>query len=256
VALPAIAAFAIYAFRVWSYLLFFGICAWTIGENFATYFMHKHQGISMGWVMGAQALNLIVVSYFLFPGVRATYFNRRLRWWETRPRYKVSVDGTFGASAEKCEILDVSVGGVFLRSLGDAKHSLGEEARIQFELEGFTVDVAAKIVHEGRILRQSYGFQFTEQDRAKLKQFARMVKVLDQKGYITDRRLSPWQEDLKNWFKDAIHTAGRSIVPTLPTPAGAGAPSNVVSLAQHKSATAVSGKPMQEGSDDDSRKAA
>jgi hypothetical protein len=215
---PIIAAFAVYSFRVWSYFLFFAICAWTIGENTATFLAYQDEGMRIGWVLAAQVLNLIAVSYFLFPGVRATYFDRRVRWWETRPRYKVSADGAVSTAGgeETCEILDVSMGGIFLRSLGERTFALGDVANVKFELEGVAVEASAKVVHQGRILRQSYGFQFVERDGAKLQAIARLVKILDLKGYVTDRRLSPWQEDFKNWLKDAVHTAGRSIVPVIP----------------------------------------
>lgn len=236
--IPLVAAVSIYAFRVWSYALFFGICAWTIGQNTMLYLSHRNDGISMGWVLFAQAINLAIVSYFLFPGVRATYFNRRLRWWETRPRYKVSVDGAVSRSEgaqDACEILDVSVGGVFLRMLAERPMQLGEMTKVAFEVEGYRVEIDGKIVHQGRILKNSFGLQFTDRNRARLRTVAQMIKTLDQKGYVSDRRMAPWQEDLKNWLKDVVHTAGRSIVPTIPVaPSGVTVPENVIPISAAK----------------------
>ena len=88
--LPIIAGIAIYACKKWSFFVYL-LCM--LGLLLASYFGYSERAgtITMLPIILAYSLNLIIVTYFLVPAVRKVYFDPRLRWWETLPRYSCNI---------------------------------------------------------------------------------------------------------------------------------------------------------------------
>src|SRR6185295_9173146 len=126
-----ITAAAIWAVKKWSYPVFIGIFAWGAYSNFSVWHQYP-QVYSLATLLAVNIVNLGLVSYFLVPAVSAAYFNPRLRWWESKPRYSVDLLGTLkfdppdapGSRFQEVRITDISEGGVYLVS--KEKLSLGQ----------------------------------------------------------------------------------------------------------------------------------
>jgi len=80
--------------------------------------------------------------YFLLPAVRAAYFNAKLRWWETKPRYLVNIPASFGrkgASSARGTMVNLSEGGAFLKTA--RKYKKSQKIHVQFYLLGRDYEV-------------------------------------------------------------------------------------------------------------------
>jgi Tfp pilus assembly protein PilZ len=89
---------------------------------------------------------LIALMMRLGKEIRVPYFLPRIRWWETNPRYKlvvpVKVERT--GSGFEGEILDLSMGGCFIKSRNDLNQN--ERILSRFELFGEALEIGGTIV--------------------------------------------------------------------------------------------------------------
>ncbi len=89
---------------------------------------------------------LIALMMRLGKEIRVPYFLPRIRWWETNPRYKlvvpVKVERT--ESGFEGEILDLSMGGCFIKSRNDLNQN--ERILSRFELFGAALEIGGTVV--------------------------------------------------------------------------------------------------------------
>jgi hypothetical protein len=78
--------------------------------------------------------------------VRVPYFLPRIRWWETNPRYKlvVPVKVERQGSGFAGEILDLSMGGCFIKSRNDLTQN--ERILVRFEVFGEALEIGGTVV--------------------------------------------------------------------------------------------------------------
>ncbi len=92
-------------------------------------------------------LLLLFVSFRVAREIRVPYFFPRIRWWESNPRYRLSVPGRVMRAKQDwtpAEILDLSMGGCFLKFLYDVMPD--EPVRVTFEAYGLEFECAGTIV--------------------------------------------------------------------------------------------------------------
>src|SRR3989344_6678525 len=94
-----IAGVGIFLTRSWSYPLFIGIEVWTFYRHFDTWQRYP-QYFTLPILLTFYFLNFVVVTYFLIPAVRATYFDKKIRWWESRPRFLVKLNAKIEADGK------------------------------------------------------------------------------------------------------------------------------------------------------------
>lgn len=106
-------------------------------------------------------LSIAAFTYFLIPSVREPFFDRRLRWWENKPRYKTLIPGqiTDGKMNFPTEILDISQTGAFIK---DSEHlNLGEIFFLECEFQGVHLSLAFEVISKHMVSRQiGFGIQF------------------------------------------------------------------------------------------------
>jgi hypothetical protein len=213
-----IAGLAIYKTNRWSYPIFLSVMVWALYANFLTWRAFPHQ-FGLSSMIGADLVNLAVVSYFLIPAVRGVYFNPRLRWWETKPRYDVSFPGSLqmGGRAAPGVVQNIAEGGAFVESSIDVENR--DLVELIFTEQSKEYKVEAVVVRVREIEPRGYGLQFlhTPDSAQHMRFLIRQIRDSGAHERVGDVNL--WQE-FKSWFVTTIKT-GKGLVPDLKTSAKA-----------------------------------
>ncbi len=138
-----LAGFAIYRMKPWSYPVFITILLYSGYRYWETYRQFP-SAFSFIWVLTVIGLNIFLTSFFLLKAVRRPYFEKRLRWWESRTRYLVKLPVSFN-DKETGLITDISATGVFVAT--EPSRELNSTIRLEFELFGKPMKVSGSIVH-------------------------------------------------------------------------------------------------------------
>jgi hypothetical protein len=219
-----IAAAAIFAVKRWSYPVFLTIVAWGAYSNISVWHQYP-QVYSLTTLILVNVVNLGLVSYFLVPVVSAAYFNPRLRWWESKPRFsielvcsmKINPPDAPGSRFCEARITDISEGGVYLYLR--EKLSLGEIVALNFSLHHVKLSPVGKIVHQGRGEGQGYGVQFVEMAVEEHRALKRAIRGLELLGYERRTPIVPWWLDFYRWATRLLRT-GEGLLPEVaPRPA-------------------------------------
>ena len=135
---------------VWAFYLFLVNAVYSVVHNFyVLFFMYGFSDDPFKGILRIVGIlaSLGVVGYFIRKEIRAPYFNPRMRWWESAPRYVVNIPVSFKghASSDDAKIYDLAIGGAFVVTKGEFK--LGEYHDCTFTLnETDNVDVKGEVV--------------------------------------------------------------------------------------------------------------
>lgn len=169
-----IAGILILKLRKWTYFAFMSVLGYIV-YNISTYEKYtwpynSDTPFMYNYVVVMMAMAIFV--FFLFPKVREPFFDRRVRMWETKTRYNVSIPCRLQGSnlTFPSEILNISKTGAFL--LGSSYLKVGDDLLLEFSLMGQTIDVPVKVIHH-RSGRGTSGFGV----EFKFKSFSQSIKV-------------------------------------------------------------------------------
>lgn len=114
-------------------------------------------------------LFLIALIIRLGKEIRVPYFLPRIRWWESNPRYKLAVPIKVerAESGFEGEILDVSMGGCFIKTRNDLTQN--ERILARFNLFGEALEIGGTIVWRSPSSvthPKGVGMKFDELDKA------------------------------------------------------------------------------------------
>jgi len=90
---------------------------------------------------------LLGVTYRVAKEIRVPYFFPKIRWWESDPRYKLSVPVQLtrnNGEAMTGQIMDLSIGGCFVKLRGDL--ATDEDIALQFTIFGYSVICRGNVV--------------------------------------------------------------------------------------------------------------
>jgi hypothetical protein len=180
--------YGLYKVRAWAYWLFITYAIYTISINLLKYFKFGIDDLIYPSIRFALVgASLITVFYFIQKHIRAPYFNPRLRWWESLPRFKVedmSIDldniSEQPPANLKDEIYDISVGGLFIVS--EDLPILGSRYKSNFKLLG-----EVPIHAEGTVVWVSegvgskpkgFGYMFTKISKHNKRQIKSYIRSL------------------------------------------------------------------------------
>lgn len=209
--LMPLAGIGIYAVRWWSYPVVLIATFWITTSNVFTW-QDQPQTIPF-WVLGVMfALDLALIFYLLIPQVRLTYFNPRVRWWETQPRYAIGSTATVKRASQQlsCKLANLSVGGCYI-DMTEAKLKTNETVGLIFPLYSAEFSLAAEVVRESKT---GYGLRFVHTPET-LNQMKRLVRALEM---VKIERNPPYVDGIKSyveWAKMAV-TRGKGLVPEIP----------------------------------------
>lgn len=212
-ALFPIAGIAIYLTKKWSYPVFLLVMGWTIYSNIEIW-LSDYQGIMSPWLLVAiLTMNIAFVTYYLLPSVRRPYFDQRIRWWESQPRFLIEIPCqiTINDKTANGNIRDLSVAGAFIES--EAKCEENDVIHIEWSIYNLRLRVDGQVVHTGRQGKQGYGIRFNATRKTK-KIIARQLEVFEALGCHVSRLSDPKWTSFTSWIKGLIH--GKGFLPEVP----------------------------------------
>ncbi len=202
-ALAWFAAYAVYHTKAWSWWLALaatlGMVAFSVGVS-----LFRAQDVSDAWLWTSVviiAVPMVVAALLLQREIRTPYFNPRVRWWESEPRYAIDAPVRGGGRA-----LDISRHGMFIQH--DNPPEVGKEGKWLFEIDGHEVRVAGAVswLSPGEAEHPAgFGVRFATQDDAT----GRVIdKIIEQRRRLGDKQ---WGERAVRYPSD-IRCAGGEVV--------------------------------------------
>lgn len=148
---------------------------------------------------------LFVILYLSRRDTRMIYFNEKMRWWETDPRYVVNFQGSLirlGAPPIPVKISNIAVGGAAIATnqTGFIPH---EMVHVEFQHEGETFKLTAGVVWEAtpgspeHVIGIQWVEDLLETDRQKV---VKLMRALRSKGIPETRESSQWWRNFRAWL--------------------------------------------------------
>jgi hypothetical protein len=158
-----IAGLMLWKLRKWTYFAFLTIMAYLI-FSIATYEQYTwpyNSDSPLFYHYFVIAITLFTIAVFLVPDVRAPFFNKKIRWWETKPRYKTTIPAkiTGNKITFQSEILNISQSGAFLKD--NNLLTPGDIVALTFESEGLAMEIPVKVISRHMVASNpGFGVQF------------------------------------------------------------------------------------------------
>jgi hypothetical protein len=178
-----IGGLALIKIRKWSYFVFLFVLAYLV-FSFFTYESYTWPYYSDSPLMYHYAvvfLSLVIFIIFLIPDVREPFFNKNIRWWDTKTRYTADIKCKLLGKGEAIDgqILNISQSGAFLEQ--SAPIAIGDKLTMDFEFEGIHMVLPFKVVSKHSVGKyQGFGVEFqlgSFLDKVKLVRFLNRLKV-------------------------------------------------------------------------------
>lgn len=210
IAIFFIAAASIYLMKRWSYAVYL------VSMGLVTYFNiqaareYPHL-YSIALSLPLAVFDLLIVGYFLIPEVRAGYFNPRLRWWESKPRYEVNAPIALSTNWNQGDatLVNIAEGGAFVRT--PVRLEKEDPVEMTIQILSHNVRASGKVVHCSSV---GYGIHF-DLDRKTRREISALVKNLRGHGYEDKRTARPTLADFRAWLHRLV-TTGKGWVPEIP----------------------------------------
>lgn len=180
-----LAGYGLWEMRRWGWYVFLFSNLWIGYESIylvVNYSESHHKVLALAFSL----LILIGIVLRVSREVRVPYFFPKIRWWESDPRYRLSVPAQMerqDGEAMKGEILDLSMGGCFVKLRNDLTQE--EAISIAFDLFEMTVKIAGIVVWRSQSTvthPKGVGIKFSPMDRQQrrvLKSMTQQLKKLD-----------------------------------------------------------------------------
>ena len=210
---PVIAGVAIYACKRWSFYIYLISITVLFISSYQGY-LSKAGTISLAPVFFAYFINVVVVVYFLIPAVRNIYFNRRMRWWEIKPRYQCDYSASWKFVDDEIvhsgHINNFSVDGLFLKSDIIPRDEDFIEVQVPFDGQG-EAKLTGQVIFHSKTKSLGFGVQF-QHDKESKKITSALTSDLDRKGMRIDR-LEVRPEDSFGFWVRTLLTTGKGLLP-------------------------------------------
>jgi uncharacterized membrane protein len=214
--LPWIAGICIYLLKEWSFVVFHAVMATILYQNYAL-FRDYPSVYPVSLLVMTYLFNIGLVSYFFLPAVRASFLNRRLRWWESLPRYEIKAPAIIEHANKRAKgkVTNLSQGGAFL--VTSEKLKKDSEIRVAFTVCKQSNIVTAKVVHCRKEAPIGYGVQFDHTPLTKVS-VRHVINTLVSEG-IRPRQYRDREffNELMLWGMTLMRT-GKGWVPEIPVP--------------------------------------
>jgi hypothetical protein len=208
-----LSAFAIYSVKKWGWYLFIGCALCLVAYNGYVFSLSPRYNVVL--LLLYNIAIAFVAGLFFRRHVIAPYFNPRLRWWETEPRYRIDVYAELAAEGRRLrvELLDISTGGCY----GSLRAGLspGETCQMTIHCMKRQVDVT------GRLLRVvpleddlvGCGFMFVGKTEQQERALQEILKILERGSLRNSKREDEPKMRLPDLSdREPVETASRYLV--------------------------------------------
>lgn len=214
VALMPIAGIAIYRMRRGSYLIFFAALTWSLISNLKQW-KYASNTLSMPAILSMYLTQLALAAYFLMPSVRKTYFDPRVRWWESKPRYELNAPAVVAVKEDRgdAQIMNVSEGGAFISST--RQWDTGQAVELTFWILSQEFKITGHLVHSRALSpeRNCYGIEFDHTPESR-KRFRGVARGLEELGFQDRTPSTSVLAEFSTWITRLIKT-GKGWVPEI-----------------------------------------
>lgn len=195
-----IGAFALYSVKRWGWYLFLGCSLILIVYNIVAYLFNPRYNLFL--LLLFNVLLALVAGIFFRKHIIAPYFNPRLRWWETEPRFKIEIKAEIIMNSTKLsgEILDISNSGCFIEL--DQYIKIGKIYNISIKCMHHFTEVKGKVMRKSSSKEEytGYGLMYVNMtpvekssintiiedlEKAHLRNYARDIEMALAKGIET-----------------------------------------------------------------------
>ncbi len=209
--IPILGGVLIYICKKWSYYLYLMLMIFPFLYSYMSW--QSQPTVELGvYLIAFYLINLLVVGYFILPQVRQVYFDPRLRWWETKPRFKAEFETLFTWVDQKAtgEIKNLSEGGLFIET--DLKMNAQSRIDIDFKYKEKDYNLKGEIVY-GRSSggRQGYGISLLDNETSN-DSVKELIHLLSEQGALITSR-SPTEEDTFTYWVKRLLTQKKGWVP-------------------------------------------
>jgi hypothetical protein len=124
-------------------------------------------------------MSIMVFITFLFPKVREPFFDRRVRWWESKTRYQVNIACHLKNEhlVFPSEILNISGTGAFLKD--SAYFNYGDKLNLEFDFLGTQITLPVEVINRHTVKGQNgYGVKFNFKSFRQNVQVSKIIGVI------------------------------------------------------------------------------
>jgi hypothetical protein len=209
--IPILGGILIYICKKWSYYLYLVLMVFPFFYSYMSW--QSQPSIELGiYLIAFYLINLLVVGYFILPQVRQVYFDPRLRWWETKPRFKAEFETGFTWVDQKGrgEIKNLSEGGLFIET--DMKMNTMGRIDIDFKYKDVMYNLKGEIVYSKNSNgRHGYGITLIGNETQK-EMVKRLIHSMSEQGLLITGR-APTEEDTFTYWVKRLLTQKKGWVP-------------------------------------------
>lgn len=223
--LSVTSGYALWEMKRWAWYLF--ICTNVlIGYGNALlvsdYGMSQHKALAFVASIGF----LVLLVYRVAREIRVPYFFPKIRWWESNPRYRLSVPAKVVQKTQagplpsfEGQILDLSLGGCFVKVRNEVGQD--ESLEVSFTVFGYRITCEGKVVWRTQSTvthPRGVGVKFTtieRGERRKLKLITKRLKKIS--SFYRRARYLMNQEDFE---KNLVSLETEGVMPKIPRAKG------------------------------------
>lgn len=185
-----IAGLLLLKIRKWTYFAFMSVLGYIV-YNITTYERYtwpynSDSPFLYNYIIAFLAMSVFL--YFLSPGVREPFFDRRVRWWEPKSRYDVQIYCKLQSShvTFPSEILNISRTGAFIK---DSKYlNIGEKLIMEFNFLGENISVPVEVIHRNHYKQENgFGLKFHFKSVNQSIKIAKVIQLLKKSRQSFDK---------------------------------------------------------------------
>jgi hypothetical protein len=155
---------AIYATKRWSLVVAVSCMVISAAQNIVIWGYYPDPSLML--LLFILLTHGTLIGYLMLPSVRATYLDRKLRWWESKPRYFIKVSTKVSSEKKKfsASILNIAEGGLFLIT----DHELEIQDKLTIVSDSFPegLKLVGLVTHHSvQMGERGYGVRFVHDEK-------------------------------------------------------------------------------------------
>lgn len=209
--LPMVAGVLILICRRWSFILYLALMATILILSIKASLTY---GNSLAYltVAGMTILDLLVVCYFMIPVVRSIYFDPRMRWWETAPRFRLEAPVRYLANGTEWQGTSANFSETGLFIISENLPADGSVIEIELVYKDVPLKTTGTVIHHGQMNKLGFGVQFASVGPHRKQTQLLHNLLMSEQAQLKDRMPGP-EDSFVSWLKTLLAT-GRGLIPT------------------------------------------